>query len=185
MELLEAVNTVMPYLGEHVVTDVDTTKHPTVDLILMGLERNRKALLSEGWWFNDVIKVPLQPDTSGHVPAPRDSLSVYGYEKEVVVDGQFLFNLTDNTTVFDSSVNVRYTKDIEFQDLPYYAACTVLYKTAMEVYTADLGIDANFQLIQTLYEENRRKLVQDNLRNRGYNTTRPIGGRFRGFIRRH
>ena len=55
----------------------------------------------------------------------------------------------------------------------------------MEVYTADLGIDANFQLIQALYEENRRKLVQDNLRNRGYNTTRPIGGRFRGFIRRH
>ena len=78
MELLEAVNTVMPYHGEHVVTDVDTTKHPTVDLILMGLERNRKALLSEGWWFNDVIKVPLQPDTSGRIPAPSDSLNVYG-----------------------------------------------------------------------------------------------------------
>ena len=83
MELLEAVNTVMPYHGEHVVTDVDTTKHPTVDLILMGLERNRKALLSEGWWFNDVIKVPLQPDTSGRIPAPSDSLNVYGYEKEI------------------------------------------------------------------------------------------------------
>ena len=184
MELLEAVNTVMPYLGEHVVTDVDTTTHPTVDLILQGLDRNRKALLAEGWWFNDVIKEQLHPDTTGRIPAPNGVLNVYGYEKDVSVDGQFLYNLTDNQMFFDSHVCVRYTKDMEFKDLPYYAACAVLYKTAMEVYTADLGIDSNFQLLQALYDENRKKLVQDNLRNRGYNSSRPIGGRFRGFIRR-
>lgn len=176
MELLDAVNTVMPYLGEHVVTDTDTTTHPTVDLIVKGLERNTRAILAEGWWFNDVtLRIGLTTDK--RIPKPSNALNVYGICTDVVIDGDFLFNLTGDSMYFTEPVEVRVIKDIPFEDLPIYAAQTVLYKTAMEIYVADLGVDNTVQMLQGLYEQSRQQLVQDNLRNRKYNTSR----NYRGF----
>ena len=65
MKLLDAVNTVLPYLGEHPVTDIDTA-HPTVDLIVAAINRHREAFLSEGWWFNEgTVTVELRGSCSG------------------------------------------------------------------------------------------------------------------------
>lgn len=69
MKLLDAVNTVLPYLGEHPVTDLDTA-HPTVDLILAAIERQRSSLLAEGWWFNErTLTLPV--NTAGRLMHPQ------------------------------------------------------------------------------------------------------------------
>lgn len=185
MKLLDAVNTVLPYLGEHPVTDTDTA-HPTVDLIIKAINRQREAVLAEGWWFNEgTLTLPLS--TEGKVSTPTKILSIYGVDCDVEINGTELFNLAENSEFFTAPITVEIIKDISFEQLPLYAAHTVLYNAAVEVYTADFGVESSVQMLQSLAENARQKLMQENIRKRKYNSSafrRPSGySRFRSIIK--
>lgn len=167
MELLTAVNTVLPYMGEHVITRIVGAKHPTVDLILAAIDRNRSSILQEGLWFNELI-VTLQPNTENQIEVPVDTLAIYGITHTVSLDGTRLFNLSNGTRYFSSPVQVRLVRDIPFEKLPQTAALTVVYMAAVEVYLADFGRENTIPELQTLAERNYRMLKQEDLRNRRY-----------------
>jgi len=185
MKLLDAVNTVLPYLGEHPVTDIDTA-HPTVDLIVAAINRHREAFLSEGWWFNEGT-VTLPVNTDGKIDAPTKIISIYGLDCNVEIDGSDLFNLDENSMYFTRPIKVEVIKDVEFEKLPLYAAHTVMYTAAIEIYTADFGVESSVQVLQSYAENARQKCVQENLRKRKYNSSafrRPNGfGRTRSMIK--
>lgn len=183
MKLLDAVNTVLPYLGEHPVTDTDTA-HPTVGLIIEAIERQREVLLAEGWWFNEAT-ITLPVNTDGRIDAPTGILSIYGIDCEVEINGDDLFNLTENSEYFSNPITVEIIKDIPFERLPVYAASTIVYNAATEVYTADFGVENTVQVLQALAENSRLKLVQENIRKRKYNSSafRRRGSRYRASIR--
>ena len=63
MKLLDAVNLILPKLGEHRVTSVDN-KHPTLAIILPEIENELKKLLARGWWFNE-FDYKAYPDSEG------------------------------------------------------------------------------------------------------------------------
>lgn len=180
MELLEAVNTVLPYLGEHIIDSIDTTRHPTVDLIKAAVERARRELIAEGWWFNEAhLRIGVNSD--GKMDKPQDTLAIYGLNYNVAVKDTRLFNLSTNSEYFTEPLNARVVKDVEFNDLPYYAAAAVVYKAAVEVYTADFGSDNTLQILDSKYAEARRMLVQENLRNRRWNSENSIRVRSKAF----
>lgn len=169
MNLLDAVNTVLPQLGEHPVTAIDVA-HPTVDLILLAIERQRNFLLSEGWWFNEAT-LTLPVNTDGRIDTPIDILSIYGVDCNVEIDGEKLFDLDNNTRYFTSPITVEVKKDIAFEKLPIYAQLYITYLAASEVYVADFGLENAVQLLEQKAEQNRQKLVQENIRKRKYNTS--------------
>ena len=63
MKLLDAVNTILPYLGEANVTST-TARNTTVQSILQQIETAKRALLATGWWFN-TVSVTLYPGSDG------------------------------------------------------------------------------------------------------------------------
>lgn len=168
MDMLEAVNTVLPYMGEHVVTEVEGTKHPTVSLIQKSIARQTKTLLTKGWWFNE-LHLTLQPDTQGYIDVPNDTLEAFGKNCNVALDGERFFNLDTGSRYFDKSIDVRVLLDRPFDKLPETAAMYVTYKAAIEVYTADLGAEDTLQILNNYANDNLVQLRETNLRQRKYN----------------
>lgn len=184
MNLLQAVNTVLPYLGEHPVTDLDTA-HPTVDLIVNAIDRHRQSLLAEGWFFNEVTRT-LPVNTDGKIDAPTGIVAIYGVDCNVELDGDNLYNVDEGSWYFSKPVKVELIRDIPFDRLPLYASNVVLYQAGIEVYTADFGVEQTIQVLQNFSEANRIKLVQENIRKRHYNSSpfrRGFGARVRNVIK--
>jgi hypothetical protein len=168
MELLEAVNTVLPCLGEHVITRIETSKHPTVDLIVAAIERQRKSLLLDGWWFNDTVQT-IPVNTDGRIAVPLDTLVARGIDCDVVNRGGFFVDLANNTYYFTRPIKVRILTNWEFNELPEAAALAVTYLAGIEVFNADLGADNALSVMQSYANNNLALLRQENLRSRRYN----------------
>ena len=75
MKKRNAVNTILPYLGEHVVTSLDS-RSPTVALILAGLEQHSTSMFAEGYWFN-TQETTVQPNSDGIIYTPENMLAFY------------------------------------------------------------------------------------------------------------
>lgn len=174
MQLLDAVNTVLPYLGEHTITYIEGNKHPSVDLILDAINRHKDTLLSNGWWFNEfTITIPV--NTDGMIDVPVDTISAQGIDCYVALDGERFMNLDNGSRYFDAPITVKILRDVDFERLPRTAALLVTYRAAIEVYTGDFGADNALQILSNLVNDNRIQLHQENLRNRKYNSrTRTI-----------
>ena len=184
MELLEAVNTVLPILGEHIVTRVEGARHPTVDLITGAIERKRKAVLSEGWWFNTATRT-LSPDTEGYIATPAGIVAIYGEDCDVEIDGSRLFDLTNDSRIFSKPILVKLIKDIEFDKLPYSCAIYITYLAAYEVYLQDYGLDNTAQALRGEAGTYYQTFSQENMRKRRYNSAPSRStGRFRSHLRR-
>lgn len=171
MKLLDAVNAALSYMGEHKITRVEGSNHPTVDSIVSAINRQRAALLSTGWWFNE-LHVTLPVDTDDRIQTPVNSLAVYGKTTRVAMQGQYLFNLDTGSRFFTQPVDVRAVLDWDFEDLPEYAAQYTLYMATAEVYSAELGVDNVIQVLDGLARDAIANLRQENLRNRRYNPRR-------------
>lgn len=171
MDMLEAVNTVLPYMGEHVVTRIEGAKHPSVDLIQAAIKRQKQTLLTTGWWFNE-LNLKIAPNIEGFIDVPENTLEAYGENINVSLDGERFFNLDDGSRYFTKTLTVKIMLDTPFERLPVVAALYVTYKAAIEVYTADLGGDDVLQILNNYAVENMTTLRETNLRQRKLNSKR-------------
>lgn len=166
MEIIQAVNTILPALGEHLVTEVDVV-NPTVNLIINNMDLKRKELLAKGWWFN-TKKIKLFPNDEKQIKLPTDTLSVFS--SDAVQDGDFLVHVNTLSSTFDKGVDVVLYVDKEFNRLPEYAAYVVLYEALVQMYQTDIGkepIVADWQQKGML---NLSQLSAQHLRNKNYST---------------
>lgn len=168
MELLKAVNTVLPYMGEHTVTRIEGAKHPTVDLAIAAINRQKEILLSEKWWFNRITST-LPLNTDGRIDVPKDVLNVYGVDCSVTMDGEKFFNLENGSRFFDQPITVELTRDVPFERLPTYAAYHVLYLACAEVYLADFGRENTVPELQIMAANQLIKLKEEHLRQMKFN----------------
>lgn len=182
MELLQAVNTVLPHLGEHVITRIEGAKHPTVDLILAAIERQRLGLLAEGHWFNELtLDIPV--NTDGQIDVPKDTVAVYGVNCDVEVDGEKFLNLATGSRYFYAPIRVTIVRDVEFEKLPVNFALTVVYSAGAEVYLQDYGRENTVPELQLLADKSWIKVTQENLRKRKFNSQKRTRARINGAVR--
>ena len=182
MELLQAVNTVLPHLGEHVVTRIEGTRHPTVDLITAAIERQRLTVLSAGLWFNEII-VDLPVNTDGQIDVPYGTVAVYGVDCAVEIDGERFFDLLTGSVYFSNSIKVKLVRDIVFEKLPINVALAVTYAAGAEVYLQDYGRENSVEELQRMADRSWVLVHQEDLRKRRYNTQRRTRGRHTGAVR--
>lgn len=169
MDLLKAVNTVLPHLGEHVITRIEGAKHPTVDLILAAIDRQRTRILSEGLWFNELV-MTIPVSTDGQIEVPKDTLAVHGINCSVELDGEKFFNLATGSRYFTHPITVKIIRDVEFHKLPVPVAHCVLYRAGAEVYLQDYGRENTVTELQEEAERAWYQVRQDELRKRRYNS---------------
>lgn len=171
MKILEAINNILPHLGEAPVTTVDA-RHPTVALIVQALQQARQSLLAEGWWFNEEQRT-LYADPVGVLYAPDNILAMYS-ESDVDLEprGEVVYNLSEGTSVFapNSTYAVRLVVDLPFEHLPHYAALYLQYSAAVAVYTQDFGVEKVVQVLSQQASMAYNMLEQEELRKRKYNS---------------
>lgn len=182
MDKLKAINTVLRYLGEYPVQDVDVM-YPTVDMIKPALEEQRKSLLTQGWWFNTYYKRVLQPDDIGQVQVPEEALVVVPETDEFIWNGRYIAKA--DGTAPDGPVTVDLVVDIPFDDLPQVAQYAVVYAAAYSTYSADFGIDNTSESLQQQAGAYFQSLTAQHTRTRKYSTRdKPSYRRYIGALRR-
>lgn len=172
MELLEAVNYVMPYLGEMTVTSTDS-RHPTVNLILKAIQHHQRLILSQGWWFNE-RHVTLYPSSDNKMAAPDKILALYSLDRDneyEVRNGQ-IFDLTNGTYTITKPVDFRIIDDLDFNELPLYAALYIQEQAGREVYVQDFGVESTIREFADKAKTALDMLTQENLRKRKFNTVK-------------
>lgn len=163
MKLLDAVNLVLPKLGERPVTSL-TVKHPTLSILLPIIEDNLGDFLLRGWWFNK-YDYTAYPAEDGTITLGTDALSFVpsqGYE--AVMRGPKLFKPSTMSYAFDAPVKGILTQYVDFELCPESAASYVFNAACVEAYVTDIGMGAEVQVWQTSAGSAWNTLVAEHLR---------------------
>lgn len=177
MQVLEAVNAVLPALGEHLVTSVDV-RHPTVQLIVQKLRENTALLCSEGKWFSKSIET-LTPNPMGIIEINESKVLSLVPVQDLITDirdGK-LYNVIKNTEVWDAPITVILVHLLEFEELPFVAANYVLAKTKQDIFIQDLGVDNDAQYYAQEVSTAYYRVFSEHLRHVNYTTRRLPGYR--------
>lgn len=163
MKLLDAVNLIMPKLGERPVTSL-AVKHPTLAVLLPIIEQTRRSTLNRGWWFNEYAST-LYPDTDGVIAVGTETLSfVPDMAGTAIVRGSELFNPVTLTNVFSAPVKGCITQDMDFDLLPESAATYVFYSALVEAFTTDIGVTQELGVWQTRAGQGWSDMLAEHLR---------------------
>lgn len=167
MTYLEAINTVLRYLGEYPVEDADIM-YPTVDMIKPALEEQRVSLLIQGWWFNTNYNRKLDPDELGQVIVPDCTLLCIPVQDTFIWNGTYIAR-ADGTPP-NAVVPVDLVVDICFEDLPVTAQRAIVYAAAYAVYVGDFGEDNTSQSLMRQAGAYFQSLTAQHTRMRKYST---------------
>lgn len=172
MKLLEAVNRILPALGETVVTSIDS-RNPTVIIVLNAIHAQTKDLQLQEWWFN-TFDVTLLPDVYGEINLPVNLMSWLPYDNTAVQRGSKLLNPDTLTFAWDADTALKgqIRVLVDFEDLPESAAAHVLYEACVKAYVDDIGLEQSVTIWQQKSGQARIQLEAEHLRNRKYTTLR-------------
>lgn len=152
MKQLDAVNIILPALGEHPVTELDD-KHPTLAILLPIMEMKRRELLGKGWWFNSV-KYTMYPGIDGKIAVPANCLE-FITDNGAFVQGEYLFNPDTGNMIFTEAVTGNMINDVQFESLPESIASVVLYSSLVQAYLTDVGLE---QIVQQWAQQAQQSL---------------------------
>lgn len=168
MDLLTAVNRIMPKLGEHPVTSLDT-KHPTLAILLPLIDTKIEDLTIQGLWFN-TTEVTLYQDAEGGIAVPVGTLSFTPNTLQAVVRGRKLFNAATSTYVWTEPVKGVLISRLVFSDLPESMAGYVWYSALVDAYVTDIGMESNVKMWMSQAQLAESRVMSEHLRNVKYST---------------
>lgn len=162
---LDIINACLNAIGEDTIPSV-SSGHPELNNIQEIIERERKRLLSRGWFFNTFTRTYF-PDNTGNIIIPS---SVLSFERADGVDGVFsvldgkLYDNTKDTRTFTEQVELEVVIDYPELNIPYLAVdCLSLICQTKMMHRADI---TGTQLQDKLNEQDlaMRKLLEEHLR---------------------
>lgn len=168
MELLTAINRILPALGEHPVTSVDT-KHPTLAIIVPIIEAKLDETLMRGWWFNE-YPYTLYPNSEGGIDMPAGTLAYIPRDVPAIVRGRQLYNPTTVNFLWDAPVEGTLQQRVLFNELPESVATYVFYSALVQTYLTDIGLEGVVQKWEQAKMEAEATATQEHLRNKKYST---------------
>lgn len=169
MNLLTAVNNILPKLGEHPVTSLDK-KHPTLAIILPLVDLELERLLTKGWWFN-TYPYTMYPDTEGNIAIPTNTLQFTPVDVNAIVRAGKLFNPATLDYVWTEPVVGTIILNFSFDELPVAAQHVVFYQALVAAYVTDLGLEKEVQFWMQGITAAEKLLMSEHLRNRKFSAS--------------
>jgi hypothetical protein len=171
MDLLTAVNSILHSLGERPVNSL-TSASPTLAVVIPELKLQLTVLLTHGYWFNR-FRTILYPDQAGTYYLPDGTLSFVADTAPVVTRGRKLYNTATLTyTISDVSISGVITQTLDFDDLPECAQQLVMYRSCVQAYAKDIGMEQVVQLWSQNAREAQLQVETEHLRNMKYSTAK-------------
>lgn len=169
MDLLKAVNEILPKLGERPVTSLEA-KSPTLAVILPQIESETSLALSTGWWFNTAYNTDLFPDSEGNLMVPEDTISFVSNREypAVVVRGERFYDLQRRSYFFTSKIRGTLIQNVPFEELPENAARWIMFSAMVTIYATDIGMEQVVQLWSQYAIAAKGLMEQEHLRQRQY-----------------
>lgn len=182
MDLLTAVNRILPKLGEHPVTSLNT-KHPTLAILLPQIATKLDDTLISGWWFN-TFNTKLYPDSEGGIALPLDTLSFVPKRDLAVQRGSRLYNGSTMDYKWAAPVEGSLITRIPFDEMPESAAQHIFYASLVAAYVTDIGLENEVQIWQSEAAQAHNRMTAEHFRNKKYSTQRsPRYARYRAALR--
>jgi len=181
LTLLEAINLILPKLGEHRVTRVDI-KHPTIAIIVPEIDNTIRALLIKGWWFNEFEYTGI-PDSEGFITLGADVVTFTPNKSQAFAtlrNGR-LYNPQNLDYTWEHSVTGIVKQALPFDELPETAQQFVLYSACVDAFATDIGASQELSLWSGHATAAYSDLLAEHIRQRKYSTRQ--SGRF-GRLRR-
>ena len=169
MNLLQAVNTILPYLGEFPVDSIDGYQNPTVEQLRQTLQMQKTSMLTKGYWFN-TEKHQLHPDFYKQVQLPDAVLDYYIEATDMCFLGIRNYWLQGNTLVSDKGatwttvVPCTLIFDKEFDGLPDPMQQVLVYATAAQLYQQVIGTDDTYRMLLQMQSVKSIELQRSALR---------------------
>lgn len=119
-DLLEAINILLVARGVTPIIDEDSG-HPDVQAAKAILERYKRGVCSQKWFFNTETGVTLSPNTSNEIRVPSGCISLDNDQNYVIMAGR-LYSMEERTVVLTEDVEdltLIYNRD--WEDLPIQA----------------------------------------------------------------
>lgn len=162
---LEAVNTMLRYLGETPVNSITSGSLPlSATLATTVLADISREVQSEGFHFNTSPKVTLIPDPSTKeivVSTEVIKADPNDTTKDYVLRGTKLFDRTNNTYQFDNNVEVNTASLLNWDLLPQTARRYITLK-ASRVFIAQMVGSRELQALIARDEFNARADLMEN-----------------------
>lgn len=170
MQKLKAINAILPKLGEHPVTSIDS-RNPTLGVILPQIDLEIDQVLMSGWWFN-TFDVELFPNSEGEIAVPDDTLSFISNpgEPELVQRGDRFYNMATRTYEFPvgRGIHGKLRQRMDFEELPESVAQYVLYSALVTIYITDIGLEQVVQQWASYATQAGAAMEQEHLRHKKY-----------------
>lgn len=173
MKLLEAINIILPALGESVVTSIDS-RNPTVAIVRNAIQAQNSHLQLRDWWFN-TFDVGLYPDEGGEIVLPSNLMAWLPDEEGGGIQrGNRLLNpeSLDFKWPVGTPVTGKIRVRVDFEDLPESAATHVMYEGCIKAYVDDIGLEQVLDVWRQRSGEAYIALMSEHLRNKRFSTRR-------------
>ena len=140
---LDAINTLLSSIGTAPVTNTATANTDAV-MAKNYIDRARREIQTEKWWFNTEQNYTLTPDINGEIPLEKniiniDSIGRFGETNPYIPRGQKLYDRLNHTYNINKPVTVNITYCLDFDDIPETAVQYIIAKAARKYQEELLG----------------------------------------------
>jgi len=118
---LDAVNEVLTGSGFAPVSSLSASGPAKARTAEQYIDREHRALLAQGWWFNTRREVTLTRDASGQVTVPETIMHADNAGDDYIIIQGKLYSKDGNTFVFASDPVVSTIDYYEFDEVPFEA----------------------------------------------------------------
>ena len=130
---LDAINTMLQAIGVQAISTLEGTNPDKINAVVV-LDRVSSAFQSKPGYYNSEV-LTLTPDINGNIFVPSNTLTVNPVSKRtnVTVRNFKLYNLVQQSYIFDSPIEVTIVFNINFDFLPFVVQNIIQYMAAMEM----------------------------------------------------
>lgn len=141
---LEAVNILLSAIGSSPVTNLDVCQNADAQIAKNHLDKARKEIQTEQWYFNTEEEYPLIPNTDGEIRLPKNAINIdqigqFGTNSNLTVRGAKLYDRLRHTYNITQTIYVTITLCLEYDELPETAVQYIIAKAARKYQEEMLG----------------------------------------------
>lgn len=138
----EAINIALSVVGEQLIeNDVPIDGIYEAEVANLLIEATKTEILEEGWSFNTDSNWEMLPDVNGYIVIPTVALRIDASSAgtNVVRNDGKLYDKSNQTYIFKSSVDCDIVWDIDFDDLPIIMQQYIVLKASRILYQRLVG----------------------------------------------
>lgn len=160
---IDAINVILSAVGNSPINSLDEQEQ-SVDIYnaIRILDDVSRQVQRRGWQFNTVNERVIKPDSSTKQIRYNPSwIELFPLDRNVYVKrGDYLFNQTSDTFIFDKDITLKIIEVVDFEDLPDCFKTYIVTKAAIKFQSRYLGDDSISEMLIAENNEAYSDIVQ-------------------------